>query len=428
MKTLVTLNLLLSTALAYNNGLGLTPQMGWNSWNKYGCDINESVIIDNAEKMKELGLLDYGYEYIVMDDCYLLRERDPNSKKMVADPEKFPHGMRYVADKIHELGFKFGMYSSAGKYTCEGYPGSLNYEDIDADTFVNDWDIDYLKYDNCFNQGRSGSPLISFDRYERMSEALNNTGKPVFYSLCQWGEDQVWTWASTIANSWRITGDIYDLFDRYDDRCPCETYECNSNQGNMCSMTNVLEKAVPLSQKGLPSRGWNDLDSLEVGNGGMSTDEYKSHFTLWAILKSALVLGNDVTNMSTEDFNIITNKEIIDINQDISRPGYRIWKRNVQGGDLHLFTNILSDKSYVVTLFNSGSQKENVEIDFADIFINHRKDALNTYNFKELWTNDSVTASGSLNSTVDSHSIKIWKLSNISTDDGCNTEHVRDEL
>lgn len=427
MKSLFISSVLLGSAVAYENGLGRTPQMGWNSWNKYGCDINETVIISNAEKIKEMGLQDYGYEYIVVDDCYQLRERDSKTRKIVEDPEKFPHGMRYVADKIHELGFKFGMYSSAGRYTCAGYPGSLYYEDIDADTFANDWDIDYLKYDNCYNEGNSGTPQISYDRYAKMSNALNSTGKPIFYSLCQWGEDQVWNWGSTISNSWRVTGDIYDLFDRYDDNCPCETFDCDSLQGHMCSMTNILEKAIPLGQKASSFDGWNDLDSLEVGNGGMTTDEYKSHFTLWAILKSPLVLGNDVTNMTAVDFDIITNKAIIDINQDNSRPGKRIWKKEVHGGHLHLFTNVLSDNSYAVTIFNSGSQTEEVEIDFSDIFIHHKNDASNTYNFKELWTNATTTASGSLNATVDSHAIKIWRLSLEDHNQG-NTKHTRDEL
>lgn len=412
MKSLLTFGFLITTALSYDNGLGLTPQMGWNSWNKYGCDINETIIINNAEKIKEMGLQDLGYEYIVIDDCYLLHERDSKTKKIVADPEKFPRGMRYVADRIHELGFKFGMYSSAGKYTCGGYPGSLHYEDIDADTFVNDWDIDYLKYDNCYNEGNSGTPKLSYERYEKMSKALNNTGKAVFYSLCQWGEDLVWTWASTIANSWRISGDIYDLFDRYDDY--------------LWSMSNILDRTIPISQLGGPFNGWNDMDSLEVGNGGMSTEEYKSHFTLWAILKSPLVLGNDVTSMSSEDFDIITNKAIIDINQDSSNPGYRVWNSEVEGGFVHLFTNVLSDNSYVVTLFNSGSKKEDVQMNFGDIFIRNPKDSQKTYNFKELWTNDSFSALGSVDVSIDSHSVKTWRLLNVV--DHVSLNNIHDEL
>ncbi|CUM67099.1 uncharacterized protein PRCAT00004788001 [Priceomyces carsonii] len=407
---LVTLICLIRLISAFENGLGKKPQMGWNSWNKFGCDINETVILGTAQKMKELGLLDYGYEYIVMDDCYALKERDPTTHKLLADPGKFPNGIRNLSNQIHRLGFKFGMYSSAGRYTCAGYPGSLHYEQIDAETFAHDWEIDYLKYDNCFNEGNSGTPQISYQRYDVMSKALINTGRPIFYSLCQWGEDQVWDWGSTLANSWRISGDIYDNFDRYDDRCPCETYNCPAMQGQMCSMTNILEKAIPLGQRASKFLGWNDLDSLEVGNGGMSTDEYKAHFTLWAILKSPLVLGNDVAHMSKEDLAIVTNRAIIAINQDDSVPASRVWKKTVDGGFLHLFTNTMGDGSFVVTLFNSGDTVNNTVLLFSDIFVDDRTNAAKSYNFTELWSNETITATEMLTTSIQSHSVKIWWL------------------
>lgn len=402
------LSLLLSIVgivTAYDNGLGNRPQMGWNTWNKYGCNINESVILSTAEKMSELGLKDYGYEYIIIDDCFALKERDNETKQMVIDYLKFPNGMRYVADKVHELGFKFGMYSSAGKYTCAGYPGSLHHEEIDADTFVNEWDIDYLKYDNCFNEGYSGTPRISYERYNKMAEALKNTGKPVFYSLCQWGEDAVWNWGSTVSNSWRISGDIYDNFDKYDDRCPCESYDCDKIPGHMCSMVNIIEKAIPLGQKAGPDYGWNDLDMLEVGNGGMTFEEYKSHFTLWSILKSPLLLGNDVTSMSDEDFGIITNKEVIAVNQDLSSPGNRVTKKD----GVSVFVNVLSDGSFVVTVFNSRNDKKEVLIDFEDVFMTNKGFLNSSFNSKDLWTNETSVVKGNFNVTVDPHAVKIWK-------------------
>lgn len=178
----------------------------------------------------------------------------------------------------------------------------------------------------------------------------------------------------------------------------------------MCSVTNILEKAVPLGQKAGPFNGWNDLDSLEVGNGGMTTDEYRSHFTLWAILKSPLVLGNDVTNMTQEDFGIITNRQIIAINQDNSSPGYRVLKTPTLSGALHLFTNQLEDDSFVVTLFNSGDAVNGTTVEFSDIFINSRESMANTYNFTELWTNDTMTARTLFKTSVGKHAVKIWKL------------------
>ncbi len=166
-----------------------------------------------------LGLRDLGYSYVVLDDCWS-NGRDPaNNNSLVADTTKFPKGMAAVADAIHGLGLKFGMYSSAGRYTCGMYEGSQGHEWIDAHTFAS-WGVDYLKYDNCYNQGQAGDQLLSYQRYKTMSDALNSTGRPILYSLCNWGEDFPWNWGSTISNSWRISGDVYDSFDRPDDRCP----------------------------------------------------------------------------------------------------------------------------------------------------------------------------------------------------------------
>lgn len=394
---------------AYENGLGLTPQMGWNSWNIYGCNINETLVINAAEKMKDLGLQELGYEYIVMDDCFQLHERDNETNKIVADPEKFPNGIKHMADKIHDMGFKFGMYSSAGRYTCGGYPGSLHNEELDAQTFA-DWGVDYLKYDNCHSEGNNGNAQISYARYNKMAQALNATGRPIFYALCQWGEDDVWNWGPTTANSWRISGDIYDSFDRYDDRCPCESFVCLGLQGYKCSMTNILGKAIPLGQKAGPGNGWNDLDSLEVGNGGMTYDEYVSHFTLWAILKSPLVLGNDVTVMSEEDLGIVTNSEIIAVNQDLSSPAFRVWEKKVKGGSLNLFKSTLSDDSHIVTIFNSGDNEEDTTLEFKDIFIDTPSMKDKSFSAKDLWTNETSTFENEISTSVKSHSIKIWKL------------------
>ena len=206
--------------------------------------------------------------------------------------------MTYVADQLHSMGLGFGMYSSAGKYTCAQYAASLGMEKQDAQTFA-DWGVgmscchqklpvrgrrltvfeDYLKYDNCYNEGQEGTSLTTYNRYKAMSDALNATGRPILYSMCQWGLDSPWNWAQTIANSWRMSGDVYDSFDRPDPRCPCTTYDCTL-PGYHCSVMNILNKAAPILNKGQPG-AWNDLDMLEVGNGGMSDDEYKTHFSMW---------------------------------------------------------------------------------------------------------------------------------------------------
>ena len=243
--------------------------------------------------------------------------------------------MAYVGGQLHSMGLGFGMYSSAGKFTCAQYAGSLGHETQDAQTFAS-WGVDYLKYDNCYNEGQEGTALISYNRYKTMSDALNATGRPILYSMCNWGQDNPWDWAQTIANSWRMSGDIYDSFDRPDVRCPCTTYDC-SLQGFHCSVTNILNKAAPVLQKSQPG-AWNDLDGLEVGNSGMTDDEYKAHFSMWyvcpsllgssqesyvpdldvhrALVKSPLIMGSDITSMTAETLSIYSNAAIIAVNQD----------------------------------------------------------------------------------------------------------------
>ncbi|CAB60017.1 alpha-galactosidase, melibiase [Schizosaccharomyces pombe] len=407
---LVFLFLFFSDVHGSYNGLGLKPQMGWNSWNKYACDIDESIILNNAKAIKEEGLLDLGYEYIVMDDCWSKHERNATTGRLEANPDKFPNGIGSMAKKLHDMGFKFGMYSSAGKYTCAGFPGSLNHEQIDADTFA-DWGVDYLKYDNCFNEGKSGVPLISYERYKRMSDALNKTGRPIFYSLCQWGEDFVWNWGNTIANSWRISGDIFDTFSRKDVRCPCETIECFALQGDHCSVMNIISKASFLSSKAGMNSGWNDLDSLEVGNGGMSFEEYKTHFTMWAILKSPLILGNDVSSMSPMDKLIVSNKELISINQDIgTNPAALIWKKKYGDEYIELFSGRLSNNDWVVAVLNAASEPLKMGIHLSDIFVDALGNAEHDWLATDLWNNNVKLVSDRIRANVASHGVQVWRF------------------
>lgn len=214
-----------STTLAVNNGLSRTPALGWNNWNSLGCDVSADLLLETASKLVTLGLKDVGYEYTVLDDCWS-DGRDDNGRLKV-DLTRFPDGMQSVAAKIHEHGLLFGMYSSAGHMTCARFEGSLDHEESDAQTFA-DFDVDYLKYDNCYSQGRAGSADSTFRRYDKMAKALNATGRPILYSLCNWGEDFVMSWGVSIANSWRISGDIYDSFSRPDDRCSCTAKDPSS--------------------------------------------------------------------------------------------------------------------------------------------------------------------------------------------------------
>ncbi|PWN54295.1 glycoside hydrolase [Violaceomyces palustris] len=363
---------LASFTKALDNGLALTPQMGWNTWNSYGCNINENIILDAAKAIKAEGLDKFGYNYVVIDDCWQADQRDPETKVIPADPKKFPRGLKAVVDEINALGLKAGIYSSAGTMTCGHHIGSLDYEEIDAKAWAEDG-FEYLKYDNCFNEGREGTSQLSRDRYFAMTNALNKTGQPMIYSLCQWGMDAVENWAPTIGNSWRISGDIYPSFNRYDDRCPCEDMQNCKLPGFHCSVAKILEFAAPLGQKAYPG-AWNDLDMLEVGNKGMTRDEQIVHFTMWSMVKSPLIMGNVVTAMTNQTRAILTNKHVIDISQDVaSSPAIRLWKRKVEdsGGDgnVQLWKSSLSNGTYAVAVINFSNKEQKVKVSFEDVFL-----------------------------------------------------------
>lgn len=273
------------------------PAMGWNSWNTFGGRINEQVILDAAKTLVDSGLKDAGYDYVVIDDCWSLRERDADGR-LVADPEKFPHGMKYVADRIHELGLKFGMYSCAGTVTCAGYPGSYEHEFTDAATFAA-WDVDYLKYDYCFRSiGMPGHLL-----YKRMGVALANCGRDILFSNCSWGADDTHIWTNeTGANSFRSTGDIMDSW---------------------VSIKNIAQSQLKRQEyNGVGC--FNDMDMLvvgmrgagNVGRGGCTDDEYFLHFALWCLCASPLMIGCDITKMDDAAKAILTNPDLIRINQD----------------------------------------------------------------------------------------------------------------
>lgn len=277
-----------------------TPIMGWNSWNTFTRNINEEVILNSAKSICESGLKDVGYQYVTIDDCWALKERDADGR-LVPDPQKFPHGMKYVADRIHEMGLKFGMYSCAGYLTCAGFPASYGHEWTDAQTF-SEWGVDLLKYDYCFHPTNIRPDLL----YKRMSLALKNTNRDIVFSACSWGADHTRLWIKeTGADLWRSTGDIMDTW----------------NSIKKIGQSQI--KALEYNGKGC----FNDMDMLVVGmngNGtieeseGCSLNEYQLHFSLWALLNSPLIIGCDVTNMSEETRAVLSNREVIAINQDLA--------------------------------------------------------------------------------------------------------------
>ncbi|KAI9049295.1 hypothetical protein LZ554_007140 [Drepanopeziza brunnea f. sp. 'monogermtubi'] len=373
--------LLLTRASAVNNGLAVTPQMGWNNWNALGCDVSEDLLVQTANLIVDYGLKDLGYHYVVLDDCWSAGRNASTNNSLIPDAKKFPRGMAAVADDMHALGLGFGMYSSAGRYTCAKYEGSLGYEEVDAQTWAN-WGVDYLKYDNCYNEGQAGDQLISESRYQKMADALNATGRPILYSLCNWGEDYPWNWGSTIANSWRMSGDIFDYWDTYDPRCPCEgadAWNCGL-PGFHCSITNIMNKVAFIVSKAEPG-GWNDLDMLEVGNGAMTDAEYVSHFSMWSAVKSPLIMGNDIREIAPQDLSILSNAAVIAVNQDpLGQSASRRWMRvpgstsPYAGPALQLWTGNLqsttdSDQNDVLVLMINGlDEPTTMNASLAEIF------------------------------------------------------------
>jgi alpha-galactosidase len=355
------------------NGLAQTPALGWNNWATFECDVNEELLIGTAQKLLDLGLKDLGYKYVVLDDCW---SEGRNSEGFLEpDLNKFPQGMRFVSDRLHDMGLKFGMYSSAGKWTCAGFEGSLGHEVEDA-TKLAEWGVDYFKYDNCYNEGQYGTAEASFNRYKRMSDALVNSGREIVYSLCNWGEDSPWDWAPTIANSWRMAGDLYDSYSRPDQRCPCtgDDFTCKL-AGFFCSFTNVLGKAAAYVSKARPG-AWNDLDILEVGNGGSTDDEYITHFSMWAALKSPLMMGNDIRSMDPKAYSILTNPAVLAINQDpLGSSAARMWKADVSDkdrwgyGENSLWSGRLANGDQVVALINGANNALSLNATLDDIFV-----------------------------------------------------------
>jgi len=331
-------------------GIAETPQMGWNPWNKFATNINEDLIKATADKMVELGLVDAGYVYLNLDDGWH-GERDQQGF-IHEDPEKFPSGIKALADYMHERGLKLGIYSDAGTNTCACYAGSLGHEYQDALTYAS-WGIDYLKYDWCYTQN-----LNPKGAYITMRSALRAAGRPILFSICEWGSNKPWEWAADVGHSWRTTGDIGVHF------TPVPiTYDENGRpRWRPQSVLDILDQNEPLRAYAGPGH-WNDPDMLEVGN-GMTVAEDRSHFTLWCMMAAPLILGNDLTNMSEETLAIITNREVIAIDQDpLGIQGLRTKKE----GDLQYWFKPLSDGAWAFCLLNAGPEDQTVELDWESL-------------------------------------------------------------
>lgn len=363
------------------NGLGSTPPMGWNSWNHFNCFIDEKMIKDTADALVSTGLAKLGYRYINIDDCWAEISRDDKGY-LVPKKSTFPSGMKALADYVHGKGLKLGIYSDAGYFTCsKQMPGSLGREEQDAKTFAS-WGIDYLKYDNCNNDG--SKPLV---RYPVMTQALMNAGRPIFFSLCEWGDMHPATWGFKIGNSWRTTNDISDNWD------------------SMISRADQNEVYAEYARPG----GWNDPDMLEIGNGGMTKDEYVVHFSLWAISKAPLLIGCDVRNTTKDIIDIIANKEAIAINQD--KLGVQAKKVRMEG-DWEVWAGPLSKYRVALVILNRGAWRTAITAHWDDIGI----PVGSTVVARDVWEHKTLKTRfvGNLTATIDPHACKLYVLKPVS--------------
>jgi alpha-galactosidase len=355
--------------------LAETPPMGWNSWNYFACDINAELIKEMADAMVESGMKEAGYEYINIDDCWMAPTRDENGN-LEPDPERFPNGIDAVADYVHEKGLKLGIYSSAGTGTCQGLPASLGHEKTDAESFA-EWGVDYLKYDNCNNKGLPGKP-----RYRKMSKALDATDREIVYSLCCWGQYDVATWGADIGgNLWRTTGDITDNWSRIMD---------------------ILDQQVGLAQYAEPGH-WNDPDMLEVGNPGLSTRESRAHFSLWCILSAPLLAGNDLRDMSEETLDILTDTEVLEVNQDWA--GSQGTKRK-DTGNHEVWAKPMSNGDSAVCLLNRGETTATISIDVDELDL---KDS-SAYILRDLWEKEETATAEKVVSAVPPHGAVLYRV------------------
>ena len=360
-----------------------TPPMGWNSWNHFHRSVDDAIVRAQADAMVSSGMKDAGYVYVNIDDTW---EGERDAQGVIHANSKFPD-MKALADYVHGKGLKLGIYSSPGPKTCAGYEGSYGHEEQDAKTYA-DWGIDYLKYDLCGLREMmkdAGSPeaahKMMLDAYTKMRDALRKTGRPIVYSLCQYGDDAVWRWGASVGgNLWRTTGDINDHYNRMEE--------------------------IGFSQAGLAKFAgpghWNDPDMLEVGNGGMKPDEYRTHMSLWAILAAPLLAGNDLTTMTPETIALLTNREVIAIDQD---PAGHQGDRVSSEGPLEIWVKPLSDGSKAVGLFNRHPHAMDMQVDF------HTIGFQKSVKVRDVWAaKDLGTMNAPYQATVPGHGVVLLRV------------------
>jgi alpha-galactosidase len=398
MKRMLLLIVCLSSGSAHGQkfeNLALTPPMGWNSWNRFACDVNETLIRETADAMVSSGMKDAGYQYVNIDDCWH-GERD-SLGFIQPDPKRFPSGMKALADYLHSKGLKFGIYSDAGWKTCGGRAGSRGHEYQDALTYAK-WGVDYLKYDWC-----NTDALNAEGAYLTMRDALYAAGRPVVFSICEWGNNKPWDWGKKIGHLWRTTGDITHCWD------------CEIDHGGWSSwgIMRILDMQKGLRQHAGPGH-WNDPDMMEVGN-GMTVNEDRAHFSMWCMLAAPLIAGNDLRNMSKETTAILTNKEVIAVDQDsLGIQGLR----HSGEGELEIWFKPLVNGDWAMCVLNRSRAPEKFIFNWKEESVGDASSkrearfASTVYRVRDLWLKkDLGTTKEVLSAVIPGHDVLMLRLS-----------------
>jgi len=393
---ILSLILLCYNLSAQNQQLAMTPPMGWNSWNLVEADVSDMLIRQIADAMVHKGMKEAGYEYIIIDD-YWVGGRDATNH-LFPDQKRFPNGMKALADYVHSKGLKLGIYSDAAEYTCGGVTASYGFEELDAQTFA-DWGIDYLKYDYC---NAPEDVTTAFQRYKKMGDALKETGRPIVYAICEWGQRKPWLWARAAGgNLWRTTWDSRDVW--------------QSNDTDLTGIMEIFDQQKDLAQFAGPG-GWNDPDLLMVGlygkgksssvRGrfkGCSTIEYRTHFILWAMLSAPLIVNLDVRSMDKETSEILLNKEIIAINQDsLGKQGVTLFIRD----SLQVLKKELLNGDVAICVFNRSEKPVSFSFDL--------KNDLNIWfpaSARNILDNETIKKAGKLSGDLQPHNCRVYRIS-----------------
>ncbi|QLQ36389.1 glycoside hydrolase family 27 protein [Micromonospora robiginosa] len=382
-------------ARALDNGVARTPPMGWNSWNTFGCNINETLIRQMADAMVSSGMRDAGYQYVVVDDCWMNPNRD-SAGNLQGDPSRFPSGMRALGDYIHARGLKFGIYQGPLDKTCaqyfNSYPGATGaqgHEAQDARQFAA-WGVDYLKYDWCSPSGTIDDQVRVFNI---MRDALAATGRPIVYSInsnsvhSKTGPQRDW---GDVANMWRTTEDITN------------TWNSGQTNGYPMGVQNIVDVTVPLAGRAKPG-AFNDMDMLEVGRGGMTDTEMRSHFALWATMASPLIAGNDLRSMNAATQTILKNANLIGISQD---PLARQAGQVSFDGTRRVLAKPLANGDVAVVLFNQGSATTTVSTTAAAV-----GKSGSSFTLRDAWTDATSTSTGAISASVPAHGTVVYRVS-----------------